>query len=207
MYTARSLPEGACHLAQENPHYLDDKTLIILNGPHRVANASSWIDRTQASCGAVNTLILCAKKNLNLTSIPFSTPLPLNQTILMSSDYPVHTEILESGWSGSEDWGTWNEGRQAFLFLHVPKDTNTVTVILKLQAAPGETKKVKVSLNKQILDEWSVSPEKSEYSIKIPALSTENIHLKLDIDHPVHLPTDPRFLGIGISSVKIVTSN
>lgn len=58
MYTARSLPEGACHLAQENPHYLDDKTLIILNGPHRVANASSWIDRTQASCGAVNTLIL-----------------------------------------------------------------------------------------------------------------------------------------------------
>ncbi len=207
MYTARSLPEGACHLAQENPHYLDDKTLIVLNGPHRLANASSWIDRTQASCGAVNTLILCAKKNLNLPSVPSSTPLPLNQTIFTSSNYPLHTELLESGWSGSEDWGTWNEGRQAFLFLPVPKDTKTVTVILNLQAAPGETKKVKVSLHDQVLAEWSVSPEKSEYSVTIPTLSTENIHLKLDVDHPVHLPTDPRFLGIGISSVKIVTPN
>ncbi|MEJ5116561.1 hypothetical protein WH158_03920 [Gluconobacter cerinus] len=80
-------------------------------------------------------------------------------------------------------------------------------MILNLQAAPGETKKVKVSLHDQVLAEWSVSPEKSEYSVTIPTLSTENIHLKLDIDHPVHLPTDPRFLGIGISSVKIVTPN
>ncbi|MFT8483786.1 DUF6311 domain-containing protein [Gluconobacter oxydans] len=205
MYTARSLPEGGCHLAQERPHTLDNNTLVIFNGTHRVTKALSWTNRTQVNCGALNTFVLCTgiQHSLKLAPISLPIPLPLNQIISMSSSNPLHSEVLESGWAGSEKWGTWNEGNQAFLFFIMPKNIKKITVTLSLRSAPGTPKHVKIFSNDKYLDNWSISQQEKYYSLNFIVPKNNNVHLRMEIDRVTKIKEDPRALGIGISSIKL----
>lgn len=205
MYKARSIPEGECHLAQERPHVLDSKTLVILDGAHRFTSALSWTDRTQANCGALNTFVLCTGIQHQLQLVPLSSPipLPLNETIFTSSSNSFHSEVLENGWSGSEKWGTWNEGHQAFLFFIMPENIKKVTITLGLRSAPGEPKHVQVFLYDKSLADWSVSQQENNYSLTILSPKNKNIHLRIEIDRVTKIYKDPRFLGIGIYSIKL----
>jgi len=42
MYTARLMPEAACHMSAEQPHPLDRQTLVILTGTSQRIHALSW---------------------------------------------------------------------------------------------------------------------------------------------------------------------
>ncbi|KXV44017.1 DUF6311 domain-containing protein [Gluconobacter roseus] len=208
MYTARSTPEAACRLWTEQPHPLSSHTLVVLPGTSQRAGAIRWTDLQHARCGIGDGATFCVSATSTLpkglSPVPEAPDLPLDQEIITSGPRLRNEEILESGWSGLEDWGVWSETPDPSLYLHLPEDVHTADIILRMHAAPGTTQHVGVFLNGVEIRQWTMSPEDADYeaNIAVPPAS-KALRLQLKINNPVHIGKDPRLLGFGLLQLKI----
>lgn len=208
MYTARMMPENACNGLQPKLHPLDTRTLVALTGLSRFSRALDWENLQNAHCAAANDAIFCSAATVplpkGLSPLPPLTPLPLDIARATAAVPTNANETLGDGWSHLESWGTWSDGPTSELYIPLPSDMHSATLLLRLHSAGGVTQHVRVMDGTTPLAEWNVTPDDKDYSATITAPAAGlPVHVQLEIAHPIKINGDPRLLGIGILQVAI----
>jgi len=129
---------------------------------------------------------------------------------------------LRSGWSGQESWGTWTDGPSAELHLplgQAPADGDCELVLKCQLIAPGR-QEVRVLLNGNHIGVIGPYPEAAgrhlvtremRFPFEGKLLRQHNV-IVFVIERPVSpqelgLSKDPRKLGLGLVSLKILSTN
>lgn len=208
MYTARTPPEAACQPVAEQPHPLNPQTLVILTGSARQIHAAHWTSLQHAQCGVRDKAIFCVPADTplptGLSPVPEAPTIPMNQDIITGGSQLKNMEILESGWSGLEDWGVWSETPDPSLYFHLPTDIHTARIVLRMHSTPGTAQEVGVFLNGTRIADWNVQTADADYvaDFAVPA-DTRTASLRLKISNPVHIGQDPRLLGIALLKLRV----
>jgi hypothetical protein len=126
--------------------------------------------------------------------------------------------LFQSGWNGSESWGTWSAAPRATLRpITIPDAASDSDFLIEATvrafvANPGEVQRVTVRANGLIVAEWVLSAVPSQQvSARIPnsALTGRRpLALAFDISNPVSpasigLSSDVRALGLGLMTLRI----
>jgi hypothetical protein len=127
--------------------------------------------------------------------------------------------LLESGWSGSESWGTWSTAAQATLLpIAVPEaasdsDFRLDATVRAFVAKPNDVRHVTVRVNGTVVGEWILSNALAQQvSAQIPKsalLDRHSLALSFDISNPplspasLGLSSDSRTLGMGLITLRI----
>ncbi|OUI80951.1 hypothetical protein HK22_04515 [Gluconobacter sp. DsW_056] len=209
MYTARLMPEAACHMSAEQPHPLDRQTLVILTGTSQRIHALSWSRLQHAQCGVMDKATFCVAADVpfpaGLSPALQAPVLPIGQEIVTAGPQFRNEEILESGWSAPENWGVWSETPDPSLYLHLPAEVHRANLVLRMHSTPGTPQHVRVLLNGTQIAEWDVQPDEADYKADFPLTpETQSASLQLQISNPVRIGQDPRLLGIALLSLKVI---
>jgi hypothetical protein len=122
--------------------------------------------------------------------------------------------MLWRGWSGAEDKGTWSEGRQAVVLIHLPDDWKggaSLDFTASGFAARGFGKQqVTASVAGKTLASWRSSTQGASFWIEVPAEIAERKRFPLVLDMPyAGRPSDIRYifdirsLGIFLESLQL----
>jgi GT2 family glycosyltransferase len=123
--------------------------------------------------------------------------------------------VLLEGWSEPEDWGTWNEGRGALLWLPLPGDGRTWQVQLVGQpylgtdAAPT-TPRIIISKDERVVLDCSLTASSAIPAFKVTGDPSARDGAILSIDMPngtspasLSLGTDERLLTLALSKIEL----
>jgi hypothetical protein len=127
--------------------------------------------------------------------------------------------FLRSGWSGSESWGVWSDGREASIgFTLREHDARPVTLVMRLRAfvLPAHPRLVvRVRVNDQALTMLTLDHDKganrdTDYPLVLPpgliaAEGRVDIHLDVPAarsPRSLRLSADDRRLGVGLVSLS-----
>lgn len=211
MYQARPQLASSCEAVKENAHSLDNETLLVLTGGKRVAHAHVWQMAGDMSCGALEDKVICARNPALIADA--AAPLGaaatsvMGQTTRTTSSGLRDNVLLLQGWSYPEDWGTWSDGPTASLAILMPSGLHEVQITLRLHCAPGPVERRQVAVTSQdgtYLAKWTVSAEPRHYTVRVPVpAGKEGVFLNLRIEKPARVGLDPRWLGVGIESVRV----
>lgn len=147
-------------------------------------------------------------QDLQIASLP--TDVPLNKSISFAKQ-GAGVELLGAGWSKSESWGVWSDGKLATIYI--PKSAQTPKKLLLdlrafvSQAMPAQD--VSIFLDDQFLAEFRL--EKGEgnlLSIKLPVSANNFYKIVFDLKTPARpfdlgFNKDKRLLGVGLVSAKL----
>jgi len=147
-------------------------------------------------------------QDLQIASLP--TDVPLNKSISFAKQ-GAGVELLGAGWSKSESWGVWSDGKLATIYI--PRSAQTPKKLLLdlrafvSQAIPAQD--VSIFLDDQFLAEFRL--EKGEgnlLSIKLPVSANNFYKIVFDLKTPARpfdlgFNKDKRLLGVGLVSAKL----
>jgi hypothetical protein len=126
--------------------------------------------------------------------------------------------LFESGWSGSESWGTWSIASQATLlpiaFSEAASDSDfrLDATVRAFVAKPNDVQHVTVLVNGTVVGEWVLSNALAQpVSARIPKsalIGRHSLALTFDISNPLSpaslgLSSDSRPLGMGLMTLRI----
>lgn len=205
--------------AQINSGQFDRDTLYIVENRYVIPALATSPDNT--AIAKIDTFNVIAPNWNNCSNCPPINPkmllninrfVPkLNRNIFFNGNNPDVSYYLRQGWSWTENWGTWSEGKTAVLNLAWP-NASSISLELKMNA---------FITDKQPTQDIDVVVNKVHYA-HIKLNQTEDNHLKIDfnsemkaqkyisIEFHIQNPTAPasldmnvpdkRQLGIGIIS-------
>ena len=161
--------------------------------------APNW--KTCANCPTI-------KPELILTRNRYASK--LGEVISFANTYPNRSYFLRSGWSWSEDWGTWSDNKTAILNFSWPTSPSK-SMKLKFDAfivkgnQPNQEINVKVNgifYKKLLLT--SVNDNELEINFTPEMKKSKFLEIEFDIDQPtrpvdlIQGSQDKRKLGIGV---------
>jgi hypothetical protein len=134
----------------------------------------------------------------------------LGELISFSSSSPNRSYYLRSGWSWSEDWGTWSDSKTAILNLSWPtKSPKSISLKFDAFVVKGKLpiQEIDVKVNGVPFKKLSLSQShNNEINIKFTSAMKEAKYLEIEFDiHNLARPADliengadQRKLGIGL---------
>lgn len=123
---------------------------------------------------------------------------------------------LGTGWSGPEAWGTWSDGRSAFVVIHLAEPPQAdLALVIKGSAylGPGHSSQdVSVSVNQQPAVRWRYQAgAEPVQTVQVPRRAVAKdgrLVIRFDFSNPaspasVGASIDPRLLGLGLESITV----
>jgi len=205
---------------QINTGAFDGNTLYIIENRFVVAALATAKDSTAiAKIDTFNVIAPDWKSCSNCTPINQDLILTKNryapklgEAISFASSYPNRSYFLRSGWSWSEDWGTWSDSKTAILNFTWPTSPSK-GMKLKYDAfivngnSPNQEIEVKVNgtfYKKQLL--MSVNDNELEINFTPEMKKSKFLEIEFDINRParpvdfIQGNQDQRNLGIGVKT-------
>ncbi len=176
--------------------YLPEMKKFLVKG--NAFDNSSWINTytTYTNTGHSN----------DLPPLALSTPYKFNSATKSTRLY------LQEGWGEAEEAGTWSVERFSSLLIPVTKDTNDISINLKLRpfvTSKQPKQQIRISINNTTLAEGDLTNEKI-VPITIPKEHIENNRIKLVFELPdaispqqLGISGDSRNLGIMLETIRI----
>jgi len=122
--------------------------------------------------------------------------------------------FLRNGWSNSESWGTWTEGREAVLkirFASAPGRDLCLNAVVRAFVQPSHPEvRANIRVNGEVLAAWRLTNgDFGHFRITIPArvIPGKDCKIALEISNPISpretgLSDDVRLLGLGFKSMN-----
>lgn len=207
MYAARYPATLRCPEARTTSTPLPPDALGITPGFSRPWMVT-W-RRSGARCGRLGDYMVCGRQNDPLiAALPqYDLPeMPIGQS-LPTSQNGQGALWLGPGWATPEGWGAWSLGHNAQLALRPPEGLRHIVLTLRLHAAGPESgiKPVDLIVGGTVVAHWMVPGHDVTFSapIDLPETPTPIVAVSLRIPDLMQPPGDSRWIGVGLSSIRI----